>query len=131
MLIMTETVEIADVYIDDEGICHWNMTDNENLHWGKKQAYEIIKAAHEVCEGRPTPILVDGRGVKGSMDHEARFVMRNSEKMLQIRKAVAYLVDSKANKAKALFYILFNRPPNPVKIFFDEQKALEWLREFL
>jgi hypothetical protein len=61
---------------------------------------------------------------------EARLLAASKE-MNKNTIAVAVLIDSIASKIVMNFYISFNKPVSPTKLFTSEDKAVEWLRTFL
>ena len=72
-------------------------------------------------------VLVDGR-VNLSVSRDARaFSAEARESCI----ATAFLITSTANKLIGNFYINFNRPSIPTRIFSTEEKAIEWLQELL
>jgi len=44
-------------------------------------------------------------------------------------EAIALLVGSLTTRVIASFFLGFNRPPHPIKVFTDPDAALRWLRE--
>lgn len=72
-------------------------------------------------------VLVDGR-VNLSVSREARAY---SAEAREDCIASAFLITSTANKLIGNFYINFNRPSTPTRIFSTEIKATEWLQELL
>lgn len=59
---------------------------------------------------------------------EAREII-GSEEFSSMRIADAFVTNSLANKLTGNFFIKFNRPLSPTKLFTKEPEALEWLNE--
>jgi hypothetical protein len=59
---------------------------------------------------------------------EAR-VLLASEEFAVKRIAAAFVTRSLASKIIGNFFIQFNKPASPTKMFNDEKSALEWLQE--
>lgn len=95
---------------------------------GAEEAHELCDAIHEVCQGKPHKILTDGSKVIGSVAPESRKIIRNHPGMLKVRKAEAFVSRTLATKMIFNFYIRFDRPPNPTKVFTEVDGAIEWLK---
>jgi hypothetical protein len=65
---------------------------------------------------------------EGRVEPIAREIISKHVEYSKIRIAEAFLINSLANLLIANFYIKFNRPPNPTKVFNNLESALEWLR---
>ena len=64
-----------------------------------------------------------------SVSKEARsYSAQKSERDLRV--AEAYIVGSTANKIVGNFYIKFNKPNVPTKLFSNPESALEWLEHY-
>lgn len=94
-----------------------------------KDVKEHIKILQKLSEGKPVPVLVDGRKDL-TISPEAR-EYASSKEFEGLRSAQALLVGSLATKLIANFYINFHKPPHPAQIFADEKEAVEWLKGFL
>ncbi len=63
-----------------------------------------------------------------SMSDEARKIA-STEYISDKRKKVAFISDNLAHILIVRFFILFNKPHSPVKIFRNEESAFEWLEQ--
>ncbi len=90
---------------------------------------ENVKAFGELSGGKKVPVLIIG-GAFTSVTPEAREFMA-SEESLEYSKAEAFLVNTLAQKILIQFYIKFNRPLVPTRIFTEKEKAIEWLKTFV
>lgn len=71
------------------------------------------------------PVLVDLRAVR-SQSAEARAYLAGPE-ATKVSAAVALLVASPLSRAIGNFYLGFNRPEVPTRLFTDEIEAERWL----
>lgn len=55
--------------------------------------------------------------------------MISSNEFSDYRYAIAFVIKSTANRLSALYFIEHHKPVTLSKIFEDENKALEWLKE--
>jgi hypothetical protein len=83
----------------------------------------------EICNGKRLPFLYE------AMDHvsvtkEAKEYAVKIEDISPV-KASAILVNNLAYKLIAEFYYRVNKPKKHYKIFSKEEKAVEWLKQFL
>jgi hypothetical protein len=58
---------------------------------------------------------------------EARELAANKE-LSKNRTSLAFVTDSLAHKLVVNFFIKFNRPSTPTKLFTDEEEAIRWLK---
>jgi hypothetical protein len=81
-----------------------------------------------MCAGASYPLLSDTRKVK-HFDKEARAFLAHPDNMVGI-SAGAFIVNSQLQKILANFFIQFNKPPTPTRLFTNEAEALSWLQQF-
>jgi hypothetical protein len=72
-------------------------------------------------------VLVDMRQAT-QVNREARNYYAN-ERTASIQRAVALLVSSPVSATIANFFMGFNKPLTPTRMFMSEDKAIAWLRE--
>ncbi len=91
-----------------------------------EDARENVAATARITKGRRRPVLVDLRAIRSqSADARAYFAGPDAT---QVSLAVALLIGSPLSRAIGNFYLGFNRPAMPTRLFTDERAALEWLR---
>ena len=93
------------------------------------EARENVEVAEEMLLGRRIPLLIDIRKVR-SIDRAARIYFASEEAVRSIR-AQAMLFSSPVSRIIANFFLGFNQPPCPTRIFNSEARAMEWLRGFV
>ena len=92
-------------------------------------AVECVRASPAITGMRRVPALIDLRWLR-SQSSEARDYFSAPEALL-VSNAVALLVGSPLSRAIGNFYLGFNRPNVPTRIFNEESAALEWLQSFM
>ncbi|MDQ3190652.1 MAG: hypothetical protein M3Q58_03585 [Bacteroidota bacterium] len=90
--------------------------------------YEYNQIINELGEGKRFPMLIDAR-LGSSVSPEARDFAASPESA-NLKLASAIVVNTFSNKLIANFYINFNKPVIPVKVFSSINEALDWLKQF-
>ena len=96
---------------------------------GKEEADQVIADSTAITGGEPSLVIWDGRGSEIIVDPEGRVTFAESDEAAKYRKAVAFVVDSLANRLSANFFVKFNKPPAPAAVFDDMDEARTWLLE--
>jgi len=122
---------IGHVEIDHFGFCRVTFDTSNTDTLDVVSAEELVEAVFATCRGKKYAVLTDARGTSGTVTPKAREYIRNAPKMVQVRLAVAFVVDSVANRVIANLYIKINRPPNPTKVFNNEADAIVWLQQYV
>ncbi len=91
-------------------------------------AEENIAATARIA-GRPRPVLIDLRLLR-SQSAAARAYLAGPE-ATKVSTAVALLVASPVSRVIGNFYLGFNRPEVPTRLFGDGPEAEAWLVQFL
>lgn len=81
----------------------------------------------ELSKGEKFAVLLDAKYVFTTTE-EARKLLASKE-YTDKRFAAAFVTSSLANKIFGNFFIKFNKPASPTKLFTEESSALEWLEE--
>ncbi len=92
-------------------------------------AAENLAATAELVEGKARPALIDLRGLR-SQSAEARAHLAGPEADA-VSCAVALVIASPLSRMIGNFYLGFNRPRVPTRLFTDAGEAEQWLRGFL
>ncbi|MFI5150641.1 MAG: hypothetical protein ACHQRM_12960 [Bacteroidia bacterium] len=90
---------------------------------------EIYNAGLKLADGKPYCALADARTNPVSSPEARAFGA--TEGYSKYRLADAILVDSTAMKLVVNFYIAFNKPKVPTRMFSKEEEAVRWLKSFL
>ncbi|MFL5763249.1 MAG: hypothetical protein ACJ77K_04845 [Bacteroidia bacterium] len=93
-----------------------------------KEIRQLIKAAEKLADSKPYLLLSDAR-VNVVITSEARKIAANP-KEAPLLVANAVLVNNLGLSLTANFFMKFNKPHFPVKVFYNEAAAMEWLLKF-
>lgn len=117
--------EIADYYLDKDGILYsYSKSIKRTVeHIGRNVA--LVK---QITGNKPVPLLIY---LTDSPVPDKATRQFSTEQLPQIYKAMAMV--SKPGLSQLIMSILFKfqKPPIPMKSFTDDQKAREWLVQFL
>lgn len=92
-------------------------------------AVENIATTARLTGGRAMPALIDLRAVR-AQSAEARAYLAGPE-ATRVANAVALLIESPLSRMIGNFYLGFNRPEVPTRLFTHEGEALAWLEQHL
>ena len=107
-----------------EGIIRLQLNDRADVE--VHDIEEIHKANQKLCEGNKYSLLVI-IGKYSTVSPEARELSANKE-LSKNRISLAFVSNSLAAKLMVNFFIKFNRPNTPTKLFTDEGEAIRWLK---
>lgn len=127
-LILKE-IDLIDVNLKliSNNIVYVHLKDNceININWQEK----MLKVYEEITEGKRMHFLFTaGDGV--SITKEARDNATKIEDQSLIG-ASAVVVDNLAYKLIANFYLKFNKPKRPYKVFSNKSEAVLWLKTII
>ena len=77
--------------------------------------------------GTKKKVLLDLRGAHGAEQEARNYVAKEGKPYIQ---AMALIVKSPYTRMLGNFFIGFSKPNYPSKIFNNEEKAIQWLKEF-
>ena len=89
---------------------------------------ESKKARLKLQKEKAMKVLVDVRAMY-QISKEARELSAKQENS-ELSVAMAILSESISSKLFANFFIKFNKPTTPTKMFTSKEKALKWLNNF-
>lgn len=115
-------------WLDEDSFCRIRLIGGTDKQLGVDEMVELCNAAYDVCEGKSLKHLIDARGVYGSVLPGAREELRKNKKMNACRSAAAIIVNSLANRLIMQFFIQFNKPPYPYRVFENPEEAVTWLK---
>ena len=114
------------IYYIQDGILI--MRTKKDADMNLEAAKEGIAARKKLQGDKKALILVDNRNA-WQVSNEAREYAAQKE-IDSMNIAMAILADSITTRMIGNFYINFNKPKTPTKMFKSEAKALEWLETF-
>lgn len=92
------------------------------------QAKKHTQALEALNNGCPVHLVIDFRDLDIAFSREARAYFANSDGHSSVRASQAIILSGLAHKIVANFYIKFNKPSCPARIFSDPEDALGWVR---
>ena len=96
---------------------------------GQAQAEEIMQTLLRILKVTPIPLFVDGTQIR-SMDRKARRIFAGPRAQ-SIIKAQAILTRSPIARMIGSFFLGINRPSFPIRLFTEEDTAIDWLKGHL
>lgn len=98
----------------------------EGIELNEEDVREMRKIYLKFSENKPFAILLDAV-YDFTPTEEARKLLASKE-YTELRIAAAFVTNSLANKLFGNFFIRFNRPATPTRMFTDEKTAFNWLQ---
>jgi len=114
------------VWLDREGILQ--EADNPGSEQDLTDAQENVAANARLAQGRRLPLLVDMSQVKSITRQARTYYAKEAPKVVC---ACALVVGSPLSRMMGNFFIGFNRPLIPLKLFSTTTNAAAWLRQFV
>lgn len=115
------------VSLTDEGIMHVHIKAGNEIELD--DAVLIVETIGKLGGEKKYPVFIDCEEF-ASVDKEARVFSASPESNIYtLADAIAY--DSLAHKLIGNFYIKYNKPSVPTKIFPTKKEAMEWLKTFI
>lgn len=109
----------------DNGIMNVIFADNGYIDL--RDITEVMNWMEGVAHGRMFVNLMEGAYNTDLAPEVREFSASSNQNKYTI--ADAMIISSDAHKLVSNFYIKFNKPVKPTKIFTDRNKAIEWLLE--
>ncbi len=120
-------IEFKNFTITDIGGSIFKIIVFEGADIEEADILQLKLCALELANGKKYAILLDGTHTF-SISPTARALVASKE-FSKDRIAGAFVITSLANKLLGNFFIKFNKPASPTKLFSDEASAMEWLKE--
>lgn len=111
------------VTMRDDGIIEFDYTTETVVDL--EVARKAVGAARELVSG-PTPSLVRINRVK-EVSRDARIFFAESDENKTVSSKVALMINSPLTRIIANFFMGLNKATLPVRMFTDDQSAIEWL----
>ena len=94
----------------------------------KEIALSLVKERIRITDQKTYPVFIDIRDMKYTT-REAREELSKGDGIKYV-SASAFLINSEIIRILGDYFIRFNKPAIPVKLFTNEQKALQWLKQY-
>ena len=120
-------LKTALVFLRPDGIIQINTKEIDEMCLADFK--EIVDVIGMLGEGGKRPVLSIAKGYI-NIDKEARAFSANKEGT-RFTLADAFVLNSFALKLVGNFYLKFDKPIIPTKIFTEEDQAVAWLKTFL
>lgn len=108
---------------DDDGVVI--IMNKQILVHTVEQARENVRFTKDIGGGKPSALLIDVTQIR-SMTREAREVYKQ-EGSTERTMAVALVTSSTTGRILANFFMSFNKPAAPTRVFNDYDSAHAWL----
>ena len=115
------------IWLGEEGILYTKVLPGAELTLAEAQ--KITEAEFKLAGGQKRPLFVDIRLVK-SITREAREHFAG-ESVQRFVSAVALCIQSPLSRVIGNFFMGYNRPLFPTRLFTSEDEAIDWLRGFV
>jgi hypothetical protein len=124
-IIETRTTKM---WLDDEGIIRI-VTKPGITKQTLSDAVENMEAVEKLRQGKKRRLFVDIRAAM-STDVEGRRYYSRAE-LAEHFSAGAFIIESQLSRVIGSLFLGISKPPFPVMLFTEPEKALDWLRGFL
>lgn len=115
-------------WIDERGFVYNKFHGNSFKDELKiKIVRDSISTILELCNDKAYPFLIDCTNLYGIMNPEIKKILAKNSALNKIREAEAFVVDSLSTRLVINFYLKFNKPNCPYKIFNNKPDAIKWL----
>lgn len=113
------------IFVIEENL--FRMKPFEAVELNVEDAQEMRSVFKELSKGQKYGILIDGTNFFTSTS-DVRKLIANREYSAH-RYATALVTNLLANRIFGNFFLSFNKPSSPTRIFNDEEQALNWIRK--
>ncbi len=114
-------------WLNENDICYTMVKNDADIQL--QDAIENTAAVKEISEGKVYPMLVNLKGIKTiSKDARDHFSMQGRTPGVT---AIAMLIKSPVSKIIGNFFLGLNRSAVPSRLFTSEEKAIEWLKQYM
>ncbi|AGA78937.1 hypothetical protein [Echinicola vietnamensis] len=118
------TTNTQEFQLLDNGIIFSRVLPNKYLEL--EDGRENLKAVATLAPGKRVAIVVDISQAKG-ISKECR-ALYGTKQCAEIQYAAGIVAKSKFSKLLGKFFLGFNKPLFPIRLFSDSTMAMEWLK---
>jgi hypothetical protein len=122
--IRTRTTE---VWLDEHGLLRGR--EDPGTETTLDDAHALVAAVRKATGGTRRPVVMDISESK-SVTRDARAYLAGDEMEASV-VAIALVVGSALSRALGSFYLTFNRPKVPTRLFGSMDEAVVWARTFI
>ena len=126
-VVETRICEAFTLKLRSDGVLHSHTSSNIDFNVDSLKKFNVVMG--EMVNHKMTPLLI-------TLDEfaipplETRVFWAKKESC-PYASADAYVTDNFGHKLIGSFYLKFNKPGRPTKIFATKEEAIEWLKTFL
>lgn len=127
-----KTIRVSDLpealmEFKSDGIVH--VTFKKNCVLDIELQMRMLAKYHWLTNSEPTPFIFESEeGLTVTKEARDNAIIIEEQSPC---KAMAVVVENLAYKIIANFYMTFNKPKRPYKVFSNKKDALEWLKQFV
>ena len=125
-ILQRKDFDILSIYLRDDGLVNIDIKSDEEITVSHVKL--IVHALQEMGGGKIFPLLITV-GERTLPSEEARRYIALAESD-PYASAEAYVISSLSQKLVGNFYLRFNKPARPTRIFTNTNEAIEWLKTF-
>jgi hypothetical protein len=123
-----EEIELATAnFIKLEHGIIWIRYKHIEEEFSLKQAKTHTKAISKLSGGQPVHLIIDFRDLDFGFSNEARDYFAQDDTHSSFRLSQSLILSSIAHRIVGNFYLKFNKPNCPARIFAKPVDALEWI----
>lgn len=127
MLSKTVDIDAAKIELRPDGIMHVHVKVPMNFEL--KHSMQIVEARTQLAQDRSYPILYTSGQLVIPSAEVREYVA--SEPRSKLVTADAFIVNSLPQRIIANFYLKWNKPVRPTKMFDKEEEAIAWLKNYV
>lgn len=94
-----------------------------------EDAKQIDAGFMEIIQEKDHFFIIDATDIMSNMDNEASRYFSKESKVANYTRAAAIVLNSLPIRLTASFFIKFQKPRFPTRIFDSREKAIEWFEE--
>src|SRR5262245_3159704 len=100
----------------------------DDLHVSLEVAKIVVEARIFFSKGQSYPLWVDMKGIKSTTREARRYLASVGATLVT---AAALITGSTVNRTIGNIFLKIDKPPVPIKLFTDGERAMDWVKEYL
>jgi hypothetical protein len=120
------TISVFTIVLRDDGILHTHISEKD---YGLGELMRLVPIIGKMTNLKAVPMLIT-LDENASPSHETRHFWAKKD-TCPYTSAEAYIAQNFAHKLIGNFYLKFNKPGRPTRIFDTEREAFQWLQTFI
>jgi len=126
-IIAIEVCEAFTIRLRSDGIVHSHTSGSQEFNVSSLKKFSVVMG--NMVQHKPTPLLLtlDEFAIPPAETRE----FWSQKEACPYASAEAYIASNFSHKFIGNFYLRFNKPGRPTRIFSKQEEAIKWLRTFL